>query len=70
MMCLNPGIGFSYIQDKKPYNVMLTSGTLTPFNSFETELMTKFPIQLINNHVIDTKNQVINLLLVQLTFKF
>ena len=58
MQCLNPAVGFDFILEKEPRNLLLTSGTLTPLRSFELELMTSFPIKLINNHVIDTKKQV------------
>ncbi len=59
LVCLNPGIGFANLNLHRPLSIILTSGTLTPLESFETELMTKFPIKLINDHVIDTKLQVI-----------
>ena len=58
LVCLNPGIGFADLNLFKPLSIILTSGTLTPLESFETELMTKFPVKLINDHVIDTKLQV------------
>jgi len=45
------------MKEQKPLSVILTSGTLTPFNSFESELQLEFPIQLINKHVIDTKSR-------------
>jgi len=57
LWCLNPGVGFSFLKQQKPLSVILTSGTLTPFKSFESELQLEFPIQLVNKHVIDTKNQ-------------
>ncbi len=59
LVCLNPGIGFANLNLHRPLSIILTSGTLTPLESFETELMTKFPIKLINDHVIDTKLQVL-----------
>ncbi len=61
LLCLNPGIAFSFLRDEnqqKPHSLLLTSGTLTPLKSFESELMLHFPIQLINKHVINTKVQV------------
>jgi len=58
LWCLNPAVGFSFMKEQKPLSVILTSGTLTPFNSFESELQLEFPIQLINKHVIDTKSRV------------
>jgi len=53
LACLNPGVGFTNLAIQKPLSFLLTSGTLTPLESFESELMTKFPIKLINNHVIN-----------------
>ena len=56
--CLNPALGFSQITESQPKSILLTSGTLAPLKSFENELMTNFPIKLLNNHVINTKKQV------------
>jgi len=52
LVCLNPGIGFAGIANRIPRSIILTSGTLTPLDSFQSELMTSFPIQLLNGHVI------------------
>ncbi len=46
------------MKEQKPLSVVLTSGTLTPFKSFGSELQLEFPIELINKHVIDTKSRV------------
>jgi len=53
LVCLNPGVGFMNLAEQKPHSFLLTSGTLTPLHSFESELMTEFPIQLVNQHVIN-----------------
>jgi len=45
-MCLDPGIAFNELLDKGAYNIILTSGTLTPFNSWESELRIPFDIKL------------------------
>jgi Rad3-related DNA helicase len=37
----------------KPRSVILTSGTLTPMDSFEKELQVNFKYKLENKHVID-----------------
>ena len=58
MWCFHPGVGFDYIREAKPRNILLTSGTLAPLNSFQSELLINFPIKLENSHVIDTKTQV------------
>ena len=36
-------------------SIIMTSGTLSPLESFESELETKFDIKLINKHVIQTE---------------
>ncbi|KRX10391.1 hypothetical protein PPERSA_10490 [Pseudocohnilembus persalinus] len=56
MMCLDPSLSFQKIIQKNPYNIMLTSGTLTPFNFWDEELKIDFDIKLSGKHVIDTKN--------------
>ena len=60
MVCLNPGVGFYFVREENgsPHSLILTSGTLSPMKSFESELMIDFPIQFDNSHVIDTKTQV------------
>ncbi|ORY98222.1 helicase C-terminal domain-domain-containing protein [Syncephalastrum racemosum] len=50
--CLNPGIIFRDISEAA-HSVILTSGTLSPMNTFASELETEFPIRLEANHVID-----------------
>ncbi|XP_066975355.1 Fanconi anemia group J protein homolog isoform X1 [Macrobrachium rosenbergii] len=54
--CLNPAVAFLSI-GKSARSVILTSGTLSPMSSFQSELSVPFQIQLEANHVID-KNQV------------
>jgi len=39
-------------------NVVLTSGTLSPMSSFESELGVPFPIKLEANHVVEDKQVV------------
>ncbi|XP_072043286.1 uncharacterized protein [Amphiura filiformis] len=54
--CLNPAVAFSdFGSDVRC--IILTSGTLSPMNSFASELGVNFPIQLEANHVIH-KSQV------------
>ncbi|XP_040506023.1 Fanconi anemia group J protein homolog isoform X1 [Gallus gallus] len=48
--CLNPAVAFSDLNDVR--TVVLTSGTLSPMDSFSSELGVKFSIQLEANHVI------------------
>lgn len=58
MCCLDPSIAFKALLDHKVHNILLTSGTLTPFDSWEGELRMPFPIQLNNGHVIDINQSV------------
>ncbi|XKL64380.1 hypothetical protein PGB90_004466 [Kerria lacca] len=50
--CFNPATVFNEIKEKVR-SVVLTSGTLSPMNSFQSELGVSFPIMLEANHVID-----------------
>ncbi|CAL8115694.1 unnamed protein product [Orchesella dallaii] len=56
LWCLNPAVAFEDIQ-KQVHSIVLTSGTLSPMQSFESELGAPFPLRLEASHVID-KNQV------------
>uniref|UniRef100_A0ACB8ECJ0 Fanconi anemia group J protein n=1 Tax=Sphaerodactylus townsendi TaxID=933632 RepID=A0ACB8ECJ0_9SAUR len=49
--CLNPAVAFSDVRDNVR-SIVLTSGTLSPMDSFSSELGVKFSIQLEANHVI------------------
>jgi Fanconi anemia group J protein len=49
--CLNPGIIFRPFADASRC-VILSSGTMSPISSFESELSTSFPIKLQARHVI------------------
>jgi regulator of telomere elongation helicase 1 len=51
--CFNPGLGFRKLLRLKPRTIILTSGTLSPMDTFEQELLIKFPIRIENEHVID-----------------
>lgn len=52
-LCFNPGLGFRKIKELSPRALILTSGTLSPMNSFQQELMMDFPIKSECDHVID-----------------
>jgi Rad3-related DNA helicase len=55
----NPSFTFkSLISEEQPRCVILTSGTLVPFETYESEFDMKFPVQVINDHVIDKQQQV------------
>ena len=51
--CFNPGIGFKAVMDKKFHSTIITSGTLAPIDSMESELKQNFDYKLENTHVID-----------------
>ncbi|KAI8577770.1 hypothetical protein K450DRAFT_250762 [Umbelopsis ramanniana AG] len=50
--CQNSSIAFKDITDQAR-SVLLCSGTLSPMNTFSSELQTEFPIRLETNHVVD-----------------
>ncbi|KAJ1653340.1 Fanconi anemia group J protein [Dispira simplex] len=52
LWCMNPGVIFRPLA-KLCRSIVLTSGTLSPLNTFMAELQTKFPITLEANHIID-----------------
>lgn len=49
---LNPAICFRQIKNQGPRSIILTSGTLTPLEEFESELQTEFKFKLVNEHII------------------
>ncbi|OHT02808.1 helicase [Tritrichomonas foetus] len=51
LLCFTPAPGFKQIVDLDPHTIILTSGTLSPLDSFAAELNQKFPIRLENGHV-------------------
>ena len=53
--CLNPAVVFSYFEEC--HSVILCSGTLSPLNTFETELGVEFKYKVEAEHVI-RENQV------------
>ncbi|TYK04039.1 regulator of telomere elongation helicase 1 isoform X1 [Cucumis melo var. makuwa] len=55
--CFNPGIALEAFPKKEVGSIILTSGTLSPFDSFAQELKLDFPIRLENPHVISS-NQI------------
>ncbi|XP_009362870.2 Fanconi anemia group J protein homolog isoform X1 [Pyrus x bretschneideri] len=57
LWCLNPAVVFKDIADLS-LSVILTSGTLSPMNSFSSELGLRFGTTLEAPHVIDVESQV------------
>ncbi|CAH9087086.1 unnamed protein product [Cuscuta europaea] len=56
LWCLNPAVVFKKVADLS-LSVILTSGTLSPMNSFTSELGVPFNTSLEAPHVIDTESQ-------------
>lgn len=50
--CFNAGLGFKRLKDIGPRAIILTSGTLSPLDVFQHELMTPFNIRIQNTHVV------------------
>lgn len=57
LWCLNPALIFQQMA-KPTRSVILTSGTLSPMDSFASELGVKFDMQLESPHVVDLTKQV------------
>jgi regulator of telomere elongation helicase 1 len=51
-LCFAPGIAMKALKEKGARCVVLTSGTLSPMNSFALELLIPFPVRLENPHVV------------------
>ena len=50
--CFEPGVAMRGLEALKVRSVLLTSGTLSPLDSFAQELQLEFPLSLENPHVI------------------
>jgi regulator of telomere elongation helicase 1 len=50
--CFTPGVVMTALQREGVRSIVLTSGTLSPMNSFAHELKLPFPVRLENPHVI------------------
>eukprot|EP01028_Stygiella_incarcerata_P007841 TRINITY_DN32869_c0_g1_i1.p1 TRINITY_DN32869_c0_g1~~TRINITY_DN32869_c0_g1_i1.p1 ORF type:complete len:1161 (+),score=311.51 TRINITY_DN32869_c0_g1_i1:91-3573(+) len=51
--CFSPSVAMREVTREDPHCIILTSGTLSPMDSFAKELDVNFPIMLENPHVID-----------------
>ena len=60
--CFNAGVGFSQLQKLNPLSLILTSGTLSPLNTFEAELQIRFNQKLECPHVINCEQVNISVL--------
>lgn len=61
LLCLDPGYTFSKVLNSTPRNVIFTSGTLSPFQTFESELRSSFPIKFSGDHVISTQQGLVGI---------
>ena len=61
-MCFNAALGIKSIMNLNPRSVILTSGTLSPLDSFQAELGCEFKQKLESKHVIDPKQVLISVL--------
>eukprot|EP01016_Furgasonia_blochmanni_P020715 TRINITY_DN2311_c0_g2_i1.p1 TRINITY_DN2311_c0_g2~~TRINITY_DN2311_c0_g2_i1.p1 ORF type:complete len:931 (+),score=84.02 TRINITY_DN2311_c0_g2_i1:88-2880(+) len=59
LQCLSPSIRFKEIQSHNPRSIILTSGTLVPFDIFKKEIGVEFQKPLVNPYVIDPKKQLV-----------
>ncbi|EAS06738.2 DNA repair helicase (Rad3) (macronuclear) [Tetrahymena thermophila SB210] len=59
LWCLDPSVAFQNILNEGPYSIMLTSGTLHPMNSWESELNIKFDVKLATSHIINIQKSVV-----------
>eukprot|EP01017_Pseudomicrothorax_dubius_P017851 TRINITY_DN19992_c0_g1_i2.p1 TRINITY_DN19992_c0_g1~~TRINITY_DN19992_c0_g1_i2.p1 ORF type:complete len:233 (+),score=36.50 TRINITY_DN19992_c0_g1_i2:196-894(+) len=59
LWCLDPSIAFAELSRQRPHSYILTSGTLTPIASYESELRINFAVKLENRHMIDADRQLL-----------
>jgi regulator of telomere elongation helicase 1 len=60
--CFNPALCMQSIAGLKPRSILLTSGTLSPLESFSAELGLNFEHKLENPHVINPKQVMVSTL--------
>jgi Fanconi anemia group J protein len=68
MLCMNPGIVFESLCSSC-HSIILSSGTLSPLNSFASELGVRFDVQISANHVIDS-SQILSMVIPHTDTKF
>ncbi|KAF6001007.1 hypothetical protein F1559_001113 [Cyanidiococcus yangmingshanensis] len=57
LWCMNPAVTFGYLREHAR-SIVLTSGTLSPMDSFRSELSTNFAYQAECDHIVDAAEQV------------
>lgn len=63
LWCFSPSVAFNKLMKQGVRQILLTSGTLEPLDSFEAELGLPFAIKLENQHVIDTQTNLLSLVI-------
>ncbi len=61
-MCFNASYAFETLLSKKPRSIILTSGTLSPLDVFAQEIGVNFMYKLVNSHVINKDQILVNIL--------
>lgn len=61
LWCIDPSVSFKRLISMGVKNIILTSGTLSPLSSWESELKINFKYQLCNKHVIPPSQVMLNI---------
>jgi len=56
---MDPSLCFQTLKDNGIYNFLLTSGTISPFDHWQAELKLPFATVLKNQHVVNTKTNLL-----------
>lgn len=59
LWCFSPALAFKELGTNSVRSVILTSGTLAPFKSFEAETKVDFKIMLSNPHIVNTSENLL-----------
>lgn len=59
--CLDPSVAMKDLAAYGIRSVILTSGTLSPLDTFASELQLPFPIRLENKHIVHSSQVCVNL---------
>jgi len=57
--CFSPGVAVGELRALGVRSIVLTSGTLSPMDSYAAELQTPFPVRLENPHVVDSSQLIV-----------
>jgi Rad3-related DNA helicase len=61
-VCFNASYAFENLLSKKPRSIILTSGTLSRLDVFTQEIGVTFKYKLVNSHVINKHQIIVNVL--------